>query len=92
MKKSQKLSYKIIARLSLLLSALLSIVIIASYFGLKHYYLNNFYYDKAEDIALTATKQIESLIKQEIDSKRFTVEDFLAEDYRELSIEESVRL
>ncbi len=86
------LAFKIIKRLSIVIAVIIAVAVGASWFGMKAYYLNYFYYDKAEDIALTAAKQVEALISAEIEKGKFTADDFLSFKYRELSLDECLQI
>jgi methyl-accepting chemotaxis protein len=90
--KKTSLAKRIILRLSIVIAVIIVFASIASWLGMKSYYLTYFYYDKSEDIALTAAKQVEELIKNEIDKGKFTAQDFLSENYREMSIDECLQL
>jgi hypothetical protein len=90
--KKTSLATRIIKHLSIVIAGIITVAVIASWFGMKSYYLNYFYYDKSEDIALTAALQVETLIKNEIDKGKFTIEDFMSENYREMSIDECLQL
>jgi methyl-accepting chemotaxis protein len=92
MVKKSSLSTKIILKLSVILAVIMVIAVIATYSGMKYYYINYYYLDKSEDIALTVKSQIESLFQNEIDSGRHTLEELMTEDYRELSIDECLEI
>ncbi len=90
--KKRSLSTKIILKLSVVMAVIMVVAIIATYSGMKYYYINYYYLDKSEDVAYTVKSQIESLFQNEIDSGRHTVEELMTEDYRELSINECLEL
>lgn len=92
MVKRRSLSTKIILKLSVILAVIMVAAVIATYSGMKYYYINYYYLDKSEDIALTVKSQIESLLQNEIDSGRHTLEELMTEDYRELSVEECLEI
>jgi hypothetical protein len=88
----RSLSTKIILKLSVILAIVMVIALIATYSGMKYYYINFYYLDKSEDIAYTVKSQIESLFQNEINSGRHTRDELMSEDYRELSIEECLAI
>jgi methyl-accepting chemotaxis protein len=92
MSKKRSLSSKIILKLSVILAAIMAVAVIATYSGMRYYYINYVYLDKSEDIAYTVKSQIESLFMNEIDSGRHTREELMSDNYRELSIEECLAI
>jgi methyl-accepting chemotaxis protein len=92
MNLKRTISRKIILRLSIILVGIMVAAVAGTYSGMRYYYINYYYFDKAEDIALSLKRQVESVFNDEIVSGRYTVADFLTEQYRELSVEECLEL
>lgn len=51
----------------MIISVFIAVAVVLSIIGLRYYYLNNFYYDKAEDFAGAARSQVISIFNAEID-------------------------
>lgn len=88
----KSISSKIIFKLTIILAGIMIIAAAGTYVGMRYYYINYYYFDKSEDIALSLKKQIESVFQDEINSGRHTVEDLMSEKYRELSVSECLDL
>ena len=92
MKIKRSLSTKIILKLSVIMVVIIVAAVVATYTGMKYYFINYVYLDKSEDIAYTVKSQIETILQNEIDSGRYTSEELLSVNYRELSIDECLAI